>query len=104
MSACSSVSLTLSGPASLSLSLFFFLGLQLQHMEVPGLGVELELQLPAYTTASATADPSLICKLHHSSWPRQILNPLSHNENSKNQLSLSKRKEKAVGPFASWQF
>ena len=29
-------------------------------MEVPRLGVELELQMPAYTTASATPDPSYI--------------------------------------------
>ena len=29
-----------------------------QHMEVPRLEVELELQLPAYTTATATRDPS----------------------------------------------
>ena len=29
-----------------------------QHMEVPRLGVELELQLLAYTTATATWDPS----------------------------------------------
>ena len=41
------------------------------------LGVELELQLPAYITATAMADPSRICDLPHSSWPHQILNPLS---------------------------
>ena len=46
-------------------------------MEVPRLGVELELQLPAYTTATATQDPSCICDLYHSSWQRQILNSLS---------------------------
>ena len=46
-------------------------------MEVPRLGVELELQLPAYTTAIATPDPSGVYDLHHSSWQRQILNPLS---------------------------
>ena len=45
-------------------------------MEVPGLGVELELQLPAYATATAMPDPSLVCDLHHSSWKCQILNPL----------------------------
>ena len=48
---------------------FFFLSLflrlqQMWHMEVPGLGVESELQLPAYTTATATWDPSHICDLH----------------------------------------
>ena len=46
-------------------------------MEVPRLGIELELQLPAYTTATATWDPSRVCDLYHSSWQRQILNPLS---------------------------
>ena len=40
-------------------------------MDVPRPGVESELQLPAYTAATATQDPSLICDLH---W---ILNPLS---------------------------
>ena len=47
---------------------FFFLGQNLQHMEVPGLEVPLELQLPAYTTATATQDPSCDCDLRHSSW------------------------------------
>ena len=37
------------------------------RMEVPRLGVELELQLLAYTTATATWDPSHIWDLHHSS-------------------------------------
>ena len=40
------------------------------------LEVESELQLPAYTTATATWDPSCICDLHHSSQQHQILNPL----------------------------
>ena len=44
------------------LLLFFSpsLELHLWHMEVPRLGIELELQLPAYTTATATPDPSHI--------------------------------------------
>ena len=46
-------------------------------MEVPRLGVKLELQLPAYTTARAMWDVSHVCNLHHSSWQRRILNPLS---------------------------
>ena len=46
-------------------------------MEVPGLEVELELHLPANTTATVTPDPSLVCDLHHSSWPHWILNPPS---------------------------
>ena len=46
---------------------FWFLGPHLRHMEVPSLGVESELQPPAYTTATARWDLSLICDLHHSS-------------------------------------
>ena len=46
-------------------------------MEVPRPGVKLELQLPAYSTATATPDPSHICDLQHSSWQRWVLNPLS---------------------------
>ena len=61
----------------LFLFLFFILGPHVQHMEVPKLGVELELQLPAYTTATAMPDLSCVCDLHHSSWQRRILNPLS---------------------------
>ena len=38
------------------------------YMKVPRLGVESELQLPAYTTVTATRDPSHIFDLHHSSW------------------------------------
>ena len=45
-------------------------------MEVPRLGVKSELQLPAYTTATATQDPSCICDLHYNSWQLQILNLL----------------------------
>uniref|UniRef100_A0A8D1AT14 asparaginase n=2 Tax=Sus scrofa TaxID=9823 RepID=A0A8D1AT14_PIG len=48
-----------------------------EHMEVPSLGLSSELQLPAYTTATATPDPSHGCDRHHSSWRRWILNPLS---------------------------
>ena len=54
-----------------------FLGPYPQCMEVPRVGVESEQQLPAYTTASATPDPSHICDLHHSSWQCQIPDPLS---------------------------
>ena len=56
---------------------FFFLRLHPQHMEVPRWGTELELQLPAYTTATATPDPSHIFDLHHISRQHQILNPVS---------------------------
>ena len=56
---------------------FWFLGLHSGHMEVPRLGVESELQLPAYITAIATQDPSLVCDLYHSSQQHRILNTLS---------------------------
>ena len=49
----------------------------LGHMEFPRLGFEKELRLPAYTTATATWDPSLVCDLHCSSRQGRILNPLS---------------------------
>ena len=42
---------------------FAFSGPHQQHMEVPRLGVQSELQLPAYTTTTATRDPSPICDL-----------------------------------------
>ena len=46
-------------------------------MEVPRLGVKSELQLLAYTTATATPDPSHICDLCCSLWQCGILNPPS---------------------------
>ena len=46
-------------------------------MEVPRLGVKSELWLQAYATATATADASHICHLHHSSQQCWILNRLS---------------------------
>ena len=66
---------TMGTPWTLFFSFFlYFLGLHLQHMEVPRLGVELKPQLPAYVTATAMLDPSLVCHLHHSLQQRQILN------------------------------
>ena len=56
---------------------FFFLGLHPQHVEFLRLGVKLELQLWAYTTATAMQYLSCVFDLHHSSWQRQIPNPLS---------------------------
>ena len=61
----------------LLLLLFVFLELHPRHMEVPRLGIESELQLSAYATATATWDPSHVCKLHHNSQQHQILNPPS---------------------------
>ena len=46
-------------------------------MEVLRLGVESELQLLAYTTATATSDPSHLYNLHHNSRQCWIFNPLS---------------------------
>ena len=46
-------------------------------MEVPKLRVKSKLQLPAYTTVTATQDPSYVCDPHHSSEQQWILNPLS---------------------------
>ena len=62
---------------SFSLIFFFSLGPHPRHTEVPRQGVQLELQLPAYTTATATPDPSRICDLHRSSGQHRVLNPLS---------------------------
>ena len=55
---------------------FCFLGLHPRHLEVLRLGVESEIQLLAYTTATATPDPSHTCNLHHSSRQGWIFNPL----------------------------
>ena len=79
-------------------------------MEAPRLGVESELQLLAYTTFTATWDPSYVFELQHShsSQQRQIpdslskakggirilmdtswfLNPLSHSRNSLSACKL----------------
>ena len=57
--------------------MFVFLGPLPRYMEVPRLGVKLELKLPAYTTTTATWDPSHTCDLQHSSWWQGNLNPLS---------------------------
>ena len=57
--------------------IFCFSGSHLWHMEVSKPGVKLELKLLAYTTATATQDPSRIFNIHHSSRQCHILNPLS---------------------------
>ena len=76
----------------LSPSFFFsFLGLHPWHVEVPRLGVEWELQLLAYTTATAVGVPSRVCDLHHSSWQRQILNPLSEARDRTHNLIVPSR-------------
>ena len=65
-----------------------FLGPHPRHMEVPRLEVESELQLPAYATATAAREPSCICELHHSSWQRWILNPLSETRDQTRNLMV----------------
>ena len=67
---------------------FVLLGPHQWHMEVPRLRVQSELQLPAYTTAMAIPDLSRICDLHHSSWQRWILNPLSETRNRTRNLMV----------------
>ena len=59
------------------LFIYLFLWLHLRHMEVPRLGVETELQLLVYTIATATPDLSHLCDLCSSLWQRRILNPRS---------------------------
>ena len=73
------------------LFVFGLLGLHSQLMEVPRLGVTLELQLSAYTTATATQDPSRICELHHSSRQHWIFNPLSEARNRSRNLMVPSR-------------
>ena len=68
------------------LTFFFPQGCTCSIWKFPG--VKSELQLPAYTTATATPDPSLICHLHHSSWQRQILNPLSEARDQTRNLMV----------------
>ena len=60
---------------------FFFFFFFFFFVEVPRLGLKSGLQLLAYTTATATPDPSRICDLHHSSRQHLILNPLSKARN-----------------------
>ena len=67
---------------------FCFLGPHLQDVEVSRLGAELELQLPAYTTATATQDPTYICV---SSWQHRILDPVSEVRNRTRILMVTCR-------------
>ena len=55
----------------------FFGGPRPEHVEVPRVGVQLEPQLPAYTTATATQDPSHVFHLHRSSQQCWLPDPLS---------------------------
>ena len=57
----------------LCLFVFVFLGLHPWHVDAPKLGVELELQLPAYTTVTATRDPSHLWDPHHRPGQHRIL-------------------------------
>ena len=64
-------------------------------MEVPQLGMALERQLRAYTTATATQDPSCICNLLRSLWQPGIFNPLSKARDQTRILT-----ETTSGPYA----
>ena len=70
---------------------FCFLGSHPWHMEVPRLEVESELRLLAYATATATQDPSHVWNLHHSSWQRQIPDPLSEARDRTHNLMVPSR-------------
>ena len=67
---------------------FCFLGLHPQHMEFTRLGVKLGPQLLAYTTTTATSDPSHVCNLHHSSRQRRILYLLSETRDRTRNLMV----------------
>ena len=95
-------------PGCLSIYLFIYLfiyllGPHLQHMEVPRLRVESELQLPAYTTATATPDPSGVCDLHRSSWQWQILNPLSEARDQPRIPTDASRVPNGNSPLCSFE-
>ena len=85
----------LNNPVNLNflfLFLFFLLfRVKPWHMEVPRQGVESELQPLAFTTAIPTHDLSCVCDLHHSSWQRQILNPLSEARDRTRNLVVPSR-------------
>ena len=69
----------------LPIYLFCFLGLHPWNMKVPRLGVKWELQPPAYATATALRDLSLVCDLHQAHgnagslthWARPGIQPMS---------------------------
>ena len=57
--------------------IFFLLRAAPAAYEVSGLGIKLEHQRLAYATATAMQDLTHNGDLHHTSWQRWILNPLS---------------------------
>ena len=67
----------------------FLSGPHPQHMEVPRLEFKSELQLPAYITATATRDLSLLCNLHGGSQPCRALNPLSKARDQTRNLMVT---------------
>ena len=72
--------------ANIIITFFFLFRAVPRHIEVLRLGVQLELQLPAYTTATATPDPSHVCHLYHSSQQHWIVNPLSQTRDRTRSL------------------
>ena len=83
------------------LFLFCFLGPHLRHMEVPRLGVQPELQPLAYTTATATWDPSWVCNLYHCARQHRILNPLSKARDQTHILTDTMSSSQPVEPHGN---
>ena len=71
--------------------LFFFRAATEAYGSSQARGWISELQLPAYTTAIATQDLSLVCDWHHSSQQRWILNPLSEARDQTGNLMVPSR-------------
>ena len=71
-------------------------------MEVPRIGVKLELQLLAYTTATATENPSCVCDLHRSSWQPKIFNPLREARDETARVLMDTSQIRSAEP--RWQF
>ena len=80
--------------AQLKIQTFFYIGIISNHVDFFAVCLfrsesethgasqargRMELQLPAYTTTTATRDPSRVGNLHHSSWQHWTLNPLSRD-------------------------
>ena len=57
---------------------------------------QIEAIAAAYTTATATRDPSHVCNLHHRSWQCWILNPLSEDRDWTRNLRFPVRFVSAV--------
>ena len=89
--------------AQLKIQTFFYIGIISNHIDFFAVCLfrsesethgasqargRMELQLPAYTTTTATRDPSRVCNLHHSSWQHWTLNPLSEARDRTHNLMV----------------